>query len=453
MAASARGLTLRRRRYGPETERLVAKALERELWSAERWRAFREERLAFLLHRAATAVPYYRRYWEERRRKGDRATWERIENWPVLKKDSLRASAEAFLAEDRDPRRMASEHTSGTSGTPIRLWRSVETDRAWYALLETRLRRWNGVSLRDRWAMLGGQLVTPASRKKPPFWVWNAGLSQLYMSAYHLSPSTAASYWEALRRREVTHIIGYPSALYSLAEMAPAGQAALPSLRVLISNAEPLSERQRERISRTFEAPVRDTYGMVEIVCAASECNSGRMHLWPEVGVLEVLAEESDEPVPAGEAGRFVCTGLVNPDMPLVRYEIGDRGSLATGQAPCACGRLLPALAQIEGRLDDVLVTPDGRRVGRLDPVFKSDLGIREAQIVQESLNRVVVRVVASNGFKESHAETIVREMRQRLGGDVSVTVERVEEIPRTKAGKFRGVVSLLSGREAARHD
>ena len=85
--------------------------------------------------------------------------------------------------------------------------------------------------------------------------------------------------------------------------------------------------------------------------------------------------------------------------MPLIRYKVGDLGSLSTSEQPCGCGRTLPILDCVEGRADDVLLTRDGRRVGRLDPVFKTRLPLREAQIIQESLSRVRVRFVPGPHF------------------------------------------------------
>src|SRR5919108_1156824 len=96
VAASLRGLYLRSWRYGPETERLVAEALEREQWSPERWKIWQEERLAYVLHRAATQVTYYREQWAARRRRGDRASWEYLENWPILEKEVVRETPRAF---------------------------------------------------------------------------------------------------------------------------------------------------------------------------------------------------------------------------------------------------------------------------------------------------------------------------------------------------------------------
>jgi phenylacetate-CoA ligase len=443
-AASLHGVRLNAERYGPDAERLVEEAAAREAWTAEKWERYRGERLAALLEGAARSVPFYRRQWEARRRKGDRAPVDLLASWPVLSKDDVRENPEAFLAEGADPRRLTREQTSGTSGKPLRLYRRRPSVRAWFALFEARARRWNGVSRTDRWAMLGGQLVVPVARRKPPYWVWNAGLHQLYMSSYHLSPETIPHYLEAMRRYEVTYVLGYASSMATIAHGALESGARAPSLRVAISNAEPLFDAQRAQISAAFGCPVRDTYGMAEIVCGGSECAEGSLHLWPEAGLLEILRDDADAPAAPGEAGRLVATGLLTPEMPLVRYALGDRGAGARSGAACACGRTLPRLAAVEGRSDDVVVTPEGRRVGRLDPVFKADLRIREAQIVQESLDRVRVLLLPAAGYGEEDERTVRRGLAQRLGSSVAVTIETVAEIPRGPGGKFRAVVSRL---------
>ncbi len=445
MAASLRGLSLRRWRYGPETERLVAEALEREHWSAEQWKDWQEERLAYVLHRAATQVPYYREYWLRRRRDGDQSSWETLQNWPILKKDLLRENQLGFVAEDCDVRRMYREHTSGTTGKPLNLWWSRKTVRAWYALFEARVRIWHGVSREDNWAILGGQLVTPFHQSRPPFWVWNAASRQLYMSSYHLSPDYIPAYLEALRHYRVAYILGYPSAMHALAQAILENGLDASPLRVAISNAEPLFQHQRKSIAEAFQCPVRDTYGMSEIACAASECREDTMHVWPEVGVIEALPNDAEEPVPFGQTGRFICTGLLNADMPLIRYEVGDHGALAPqGEASsCACGRTLPELQKVEGRLDDVILTRDGRRVGRLDPVFKSDLPIREAQIIQESLDLIRVRFVPTPEYTPQDGMIIGQRLQDRVG-DMEIVLEPVERIPRAANGKFRAVICNL---------
>jgi phenylacetate-CoA ligase len=440
LAATARGYYLRSRRYSSQTEELVEEALEREHWSAAKWESWQSEKLARLLDRAARRVPYYRNLWEERRRRGDRSSWEDVANWPVLEKETVRSRPLELLVEGCDPRRMMQEHTSGTTGSPLRLWISRDALRQWYALFEARCRRWHKLSLQDRWAILGGQLVTPTKGRRPPFWVWNGGMNQLYMSSYHLAPDLLPYYLEALDRYRVKYVLGYTSSLNAL------GQAALQTgwrgrMRVAITNAEPVFSYQRRAIEKAFQCKVQETYGMSEIAAAASECTEGTLHLWPDAGYIETL--RNGTATPAHSAGELICTGLLNTDMPLIRYRVGDRGMLATGDSECSCGRKLPVLSAVEGRVDDVLWSTDGRAIGRLDPLFKGDLPIVEAQIIQESRNRVRMVYVPSAGFGAQTSKELTQLLRDRLG-PMEIVLESTGSIPRGANGKFRAVINLV---------
>jgi phenylacetate-CoA ligase len=442
IAASCRGLYLRSWRYGPETERLVEEALGRESWSLKHWRNWQEERLAYVLHRAATQVPFYREQWAARRRQGDRTSWEYLENWPILEKKSVKDHPNAFVADDCDLRLMFREDTSGTTGKSLSVWWSMKTVREWYALSEARIRYWNGVSRHNRWAMVGGQLVTPVSQRQPPFWVWNKGLNQLYMSSYHLAPDLIGYYLDAMARYRVTYLYGYTSSLYALAQAVVASGKQGIRMAVALTSAEPVYDYQRAAIAQAFNCPVRETYGMSEIVVGASECTAGRLHLWPEAGWMEVI--EDSQPLPHGTSGELMCTGLKNADMPLIRYRTGDRGTLAGELETCLCGRTLPVIRSVDGRVDDILYTMDGRRIGRLDPLFKGDLPIHEAQIIQEALDCVRVRYVPTPNFRSDHEGEIIQRLQARMG-KVEVVMEPIAEIPRGPNGKFRAVICKLS--------
>jgi phenylacetate-CoA ligase len=428
----------------------MEQAREREHWSAADWDRWQSQELVAMLRDAAANVPHYRHQWQKRRQNGDMRSVDYLENWPVLSKAALRASPETFLRDSADPSRMFAEHTSGTSGKPLHLWWSRETVVAWYALSEVRWREWYGVSRHHRWAILGGQLVTPVKQRRPPFWVWNAPMKQLYMSAYHLAPDLLPSYVEALQGYKIEFVLGYTSAMYSLARGIL--ECGLPPLKlqVTIANAEPVYPYQREAIEAAFGCPLKETYGMAEIVAAAGQCEHGRMHQWPEVGFAEYLDADGN-PVPAGEVGDLVCTGLLNRQMPLIRYRIGDRARvLAERHEGCTCGRRLPLFGAVEGRVDDVLVTVDGREVGRLDPVFKSDLPVLEAQVIQETLRRIRVLIVPGPNFNEQSEAAIRQRVRERMG-PIDVDIESVGAIPREKNGKFRAVVNRIPPEQTQR--
>jgi phenylacetate-CoA ligase len=171
---------------------------------------------------------------------------------------------------------------------------------------------------------------------------------------------------------------------------------------------------------------------LAEIVAAASECECGSLHEWPETGISET---DSDS--------ELIATGLMNPDMPLIRYRTGDRRLFPPPGATCSCGRQLPLFGTVEGRRDEVLYLRDGRQIGRMDPVFKSDIPIREAQVIQETLDRLRVRFVPAEDFNEASPEQIVRAIRGSLG-PVQVVLERMDAIPREANGKFRAVICRL---------
>jgi phenylacetate-CoA ligase len=335
---------------------------------------------------------------------------------------------------------MYHERTSGTTGKPLETWRSLQMVRTLYAIVEARTRRWDHIPRGARFARLGGQLVVPPRQSRPPFWVWNAAMRQLYMSVYHLSPALIPYYLDALAEYRIEHIAGYTSSLHALAvEALRRGRRDL-RMAAAFTNAEPLSPDQRQAIAAAFQCPVRDSYGMAEAVAMGSECPRGRLHLWPEVGLVEVHGP--DGPAPPDTLGELVCTGLLNTDMPLIRYRVGDRGRLAHEDTGCPCGRALPQLAQVAGRMSDVIITREGRQVFWLNPVFYS-LPVREAQIVQESLQRLRVLIAPAPQFTQQDARKIVERLVQRVG-DMAVSLDYVDAVPRTSGGKVRAVVCAL---------
>jgi phenylacetate-CoA ligase len=219
-------------------------------------------------------------------------------------------------------------------------------------------------------------------------------------------------------------------------------------LKLVVTDSEPLLDNQRSIIERAFACPVRETYGMAEIACAASECPSGALHIWPEVGFIELL-DENDQPVGPGETGRIVATQLLNLDMPLIRYDTQDMAQAGPDGAPCACGRPLPRLQKLLGRNDDVVITQDGRRIVQVDRIFDPCFDIREAQIVQEDIGRFRIRVAPGARWSTASGEALCEALRD-LVGEAEISVDLVPRIERTWAGKYRMIVSKVpAAREA----
>jgi phenylacetate-CoA ligase len=144
-----------------------------------------------------------------------------------------------------------------------------------------------------------------------------------------------------------------------------------------------------------------------------------------------------------------ICTGLQNELQPLIRYRVGD-AAMWSAQQTCACGRQMPILASVQGRYEDMCFAADGRAVLRFDTVFKGVRAIKEAQVIQEAVDRFGVLVVPTTEFSEHDVRRIQNNMRIHIGG-VQVDVQQVDAIPRTKSGKFKAVISRLAADEKAR--
>ena len=445
--ATARGLQLRYLRYGGDTNDLMLQAVEREIWSPERWQAWRDEVIPKMLHHAATTVPYYREHWSRRRAAGDRSSLEEIRNWPLLSKEEVRQQPRAFLSDNPENRHLHHEQTSGTTGKPMTLWFSRATLHRFYALYDSRVRSWNGVYRNEPWAILGGQPVVPGDSSHPPYWVHNWAMHQLYLSANHISDATARDFCRSLEDARVTHIVSYPSSLTFLASACVRQGLQGPPVKAVIANAEPLFGWQKDTIEQWLGLRPIETYGMGEKLTGASECSGGRLHLWPELGYIEVLDADRSAVGP-GQSGDLVCTGLLCSEMPLVRYIVGDRVALGDPSDACVCGRTLPTMDHIEGRSADMIIAPDGRRVFWLNPVFYG-IPVVEAQVIQEDAESLRVLVVPGDGFDESAGAALTERLRQKVG-DMRVDIELVKKIPRGANGKFKPVVCLVTPSQGA---
>lgn len=438
VAASAFGLYRHWLRSGPGYGEQVDGYRERDAWSAEEFSRYQIERLKILLGNAADHVPYYRRMWSPAEK---RAAHEgRVSELPLLAKDPIRSHPQDFARDDVRPLLRYRFLTSGSTGTPVAtLWTARET-RAARALREVRSANWAGVSFSEGRATFSGRIVVPDTNSRGPFHRYNRVENQVYFSAFHLSRETADQYVAALWRHQTRWLTGYAMSYYLLARHILDRGLEVPTLKAIVTTSEKVTPQMRAVMEAAYGCRVFEEYGTVENAVFASECTHHHLHVSPDAGVVEILRPDGSPCVP-GEAGEVVATGFVRQYQPFIRYRIGDVA--AWDPEPCTCGRQMPVLKEVVGRIEDVVVGPDGREMVRFHGIFVGQDNVVEGQIIQEALDRILVKVVPTEGFGEVDAADIEKRIRQRLG-DVSVVVETVESIPRSASGKFLAVVSLL---------
>jgi phenylacetate-CoA ligase len=360
--------------------------------------------------------------------------------WPLLTKQDIRGRTTAFLT--REP--VASDVkslTSGTTGTPVLVWRPRAAFQELF-LSGEQVKRWFGLSGVPRRASFTGHTVVSQDSKR--VWRLNAPGKQLVLSQYHLQDEAVHDYYAALARWQPEMLDGYMSNLVDLASRLEAAGLEL-EVPLIVPSSEVLGEPGRRMLERVFGARVSDKYGMSENLAYACECPSGSRHVFENIGVIEVL-DESGRPVADGDVGRLVVTTLTNGLMPLVRYDIGDLGSLVTDH-DCPCGRTSPVLRDLVGRADDVIVTADGRRIA----IFAFNLvrGITEilaVQVVQRSPHRFLVRVAvdpAWSGNRSTTEQRLLVAFDRLIGRDPEreVVFDYDTPLERTPGGKIRNVI------------
>jgi len=165
------------------------------------------------------------------------------------------------------------------------------------------------------------------------------------------------------------------------------------------------------------------------------------MHISPDVGIIELL-DDADQPVLPGVPGRIVATGLLNFAQPLIRYDTGDIAILS-GEG-CSCGRQMPVIEELVGRIEDTVITRDGRETVRFHGIFIGLENVKEGQVIQEDYDRFRVRLVVKPEFGDAEKKIIYDRFEQRLG-EINLEYEYVDQIERTESGKFKAVISRVS--------
>jgi len=431
-------------RFGRGYKAHLAGYLERERFTEVQWKDHQNEELERLLRLAATHVPFYRENWSKQQKESALAG--SLNDLPLLSKDSVRADAWAFVRQDIRPRSYV-YLTSGSTGTPIAtVWTAPEIRNS-LALREARSARWAGVSFSQPRATFSGRMVEPNAHSQGPFYRYNLVERQVYFSPFHLRKDTAAAYVNALRRHRTVWMTGYAVSYYLLAKFILEERLEPPPIKAIITTSEKVTPGMREVIERAFQCRVFEEYSTVENALFSSECEQGRLHVSPDSGIVEILRPDGTRCEP-GEEGEVVTTCLIRPYQPMIRFRLGDVA--AWDDRPCPCGRGMPILREVCGRVEDVVVGPDGRQMVRFHGVFVDQPHIREGQVIQESLTRIRIKVVPTPDYGPADTQDVVQRVQARLGAEIEVIVEQVDSIPRSKAGKYQAVVSLISRRENA---
>ena len=413
--------------------------LERsQWWSAERVREFQWSELKTLLAHVYASVPYLsQKYRAAGIAFEDLQGWDDFRRLPTLTRAEINAHGKDLYSTSYKGK-LLPHATGGSTGVPTRFMRTYESFD-WRMAAKDRAYSWSGWQLGERALYLWGAPVGAVPlRQAVKTRAYEFLQRQLIVNTF----SQSDGLWDDVYARALTFrpvlVVGYVSSLEAFADYLRRTKRTIPGVGCAIAAAEPLYEAARVRIEQALGVPVFNSYGSREFMSIAAECACrDGLHVHAENLVVETRDRHVDAP------SEVLVTDLHNYGMPFVRYETGDLGRLI--HTSCRCGRGLPRLEAIEGRVLDALRTPDGRTVpGEFFPHLLKDVPeLAQYRVEQKSIDRLVISAVLTRPLSERSAALLDREIGKVFGSGTVYELQPVTNIPPLSSGKRRTTVGM----------
>ena len=360
---------------------------------------------------------------------------EGLQQWPVLTKEIIRNHFEELRSTGTTGRVYANS-SGGSSGNPVTViqdhnymrWSARTHEYYFRQFLDV---EWN--CTRNLW--LWG---SDRDLKKLRSWKTRGGMflrNRVMLNSFETDDSTWLRYIDEIECYRPHFVAGYAGSLYQMAIVARKYNKKLYKPQFVYSSAELLQGFMRSAIEEQFDTRVYDFYGSREVGAIAGECKRGRRHVFTMNNIVEVL-DGFEQPVREGEEGQLVITNLHNLSMPMIRYAIGDMGSVRFGV--CECGSRLPVLEKLRGRVTDHFRRRDGGLIHGeyFTHLFYHRNWVEQFQVDQLEYDRVQVSLVKRGTPNEGDILDIVEKIRAVMGERCVVRWKHVNSIERTAEGK-----------------
>jgi len=444
MSVSVLGWHNRRLRYGREYRDWCHLLQQSADWAPERRDAWQKARLTELIRSAGSGTRHYARLLPLVERIREAASLrDALDLIPILEKGSLRSSPDAF--RNRNVPESNVTATSGSTGAPMRVGHDAPSIQRRFAFLYDHPRL-AGVDPREPSVRLSGRILCVVGKEQRKPWLFNAAENQLFLSSYHLDDTHGQYVAERLYRFQPVLLDGYPSGILETLRLLDRQGRKLESLRAIITTAETLHPETREELSALSGVPVMDYYAASEGVALIQQCPHGVYHVRWQSGIFEVddsagIGFEGD--------GELICTSFVQDRTPLIRYRTGDyvKGLHPESTQRCKCGLKTPTVESVQGRVEDLVHTPDGRALGMFAyRTLKYIEGLGETQVIQHDYADFEVNSTVGDAHDPNMlTEQIKTSFERALGYPITLRFNPVQQLPRGANGKVRLVMSKVA--------
>jgi phenylacetate-CoA ligase len=434
-------LTCRLRRSN--TLELLAQIERTPFLSAEQIQEIQFGRLSALLGHAEAHVPYYREMFQKLHISSqDVRSWNDFQRLPVLTKKIVRERERDLVRDDVSLESLLPHFSGGSTGVPLKFYRSREYMAASDAGLYRSLMQcgWRlGEMIAYIWG--GNERLYAMSRLEFELRQFLRRMHQF--DPFRSGPKELDIWAKRFRTLRPSVVFGYASTVARFAEFLETEGEKLPPVRGVFTTAEKLYRPQREVIERAFECRVFDLYGSSEVQNIAAECRNGNMHVCTDFVVVE-----EEKPFLADEPRPLLLTSLWNWSTPFIRYRNEDCGYLVDGT--CTCGSNFPLMRLEIARISDNFVLPGGRVVHGefFTHLMYGSEGIVNFQFHQTAPNHITLWIVGKGeaAVRQQKIQSVIREIRELSPEyEITVDVRETASIPLTAGGKHRFTRSDLS--------
>jgi phenylacetate-CoA ligase len=411
-------------------------------WSYSELEKFQLKRLKQLLKHAYDNVPFYHEMFKKLGFKPESfLNVKDLNKLPILTKEIVNKNFNTLYAKNYSKEKLIQSYTSGSTGTPMKFyinsrWQACNMAAAYRAW------SWAGYEPGDKMLYLWGAHSDFSGTSKMDR--IRESLRRIkYLDAFNLTDENMARYTKVLNMFKPKIINTYASAIFLFSEYLKKEGIDFIHPKAILTTAEMLYAHQRKSIEITFNCKIFDYYSGRDTSLQAAECSEHNgYHMSIENAVVEFIKENNS--VSPGETGKLILTDLCNYAMPLIRYEIGDLGS--PSDEGCSCGRHLPLMKSIKGRIFDYIITPEGKQIpGEYFHCLIIDLNIqciKEFQIVQKTINKLTVYILKNQNEKINDVDRFITQIQKDVGERVEIELLYVSSIKRTPSGKLRHVIS-----------
>jgi phenylacetate-CoA ligase len=409
--------------------------------SREKLLKIQNTKLQAMVASAYDTVPFYRRLYDAVRVDPSTVTTSAsICRLPLVTKQLLKnTTLEERTSSKVDVRRCFSSTTSGSTGTPITIL-DTQSSRAYRLALWLRLFWSSGTRPLDR--VCKSTPSTDVRELSTGARGLNESIIKKRFRWLSLSAPVHQNH-ELILRWKPDVMIAPPSFYRSLIKFSEES-ARTVSIKIALSWGEELDSSTRKLIENKMNAEVYDDYGTVEVGSVAWECpaHSG-YHVNTDSVVVELLRD--GEPVETGEQGELCLTNLYRKSTPMIRYLGGDTATFEEND--CPCGRGLPLIREIHGRVVDYILTREG---GRISPyiimqALQNVSGIFEYKVTQNHDYSIQILIEALEGADAQQIMSNAEERLRKVFGDTLLEFKFTESIQKPRDGKFRIVESLVT--------